>query len=638
MERRVWPVEIPVNSNFTEIERDIYLKIKRTKINCWFLVDIDPVGLCNEKVRMGIIIHPEKGVISFSMHSDISSEVMSISANMYIGMVEDKIYNLLVESAMLIQSKDSKKVFKYPYKHIAILGEVDNTTHTRCYSTDCFSSTTDIENLFNGDFSKPYGTDSVHISDEEAVAILSKLAPEYTVVKPQKLNVEVSTMDVDIVNVEELPAITGNEIEYASFLLDEEQVKYVNEMGTGHRVLLANAGAGKSVLLLSRAYRYASAHKKSRVLITCYNNNLVDAYKFKNGCASGEVHNNLFIMTFHTLVKKIYKECLNTRLLGEYPTEQEIQDLLLYIKKGMVKLDFSAIFIDEVQIFQPLYLDICYSLLGSNEDALFMLAGDLNQTVRSQSRKGDAPWKKINDGRLNFQGRVKYISQNYRNSEQISRYLNRMLSYMNFRLSENNLINIDEFEYNIFGTGPSKNIALEIKTGISRMDICKKTVDSIIEIATKYKIGYSDIAVLFPYKESRILKYYILFWISQELRKRGIEYSLIFGDNRDGERKQYSKTNGVILSTIDSSLGLDFKAVILSGLYPYQFVYSDDGKSKKINSWSQLKKLTADEQENFKVQLRKIYTACSRAREVLYVLSDIEEGSPFEDVLGDRSR
>ena len=245
---------------------------------------------------------------------------------------------------------------------------------------------------------------------------------------------------------------------------------------------------------------------------------------------------------------------MNTKLLGEYPTEQEIQDLLLYIKKGMVKLDFSAIFIDEVQIFQPLYLDICYSLLGKNEDALFMLAGDLNQTVRSQSRKGDAPWKKINEGRLNFQGRVKYISHNYRNSEQISRYLNGMLSYMNSRLSENNLINIDEFEYNIFGTGPSKNIALEVKTGISRMDICKRTVDSIIEIATKYKIGYSDIAVLFPYKESRLLKYYILFWISQELRKRGIEYSLIFGDNRDGERKQYSKTNGVILSTIDSSL------------------------------------------------------------------------------------
>ena len=273
-----------------------------------------------------------------------------------------------------------------------------------------------------------------------------------------------------------------------------------------------------------------------------------------------------------------------------------------------------------------------------NDDALFMLAGDLNQTVRSQSRKGDAPWKKINDGKLNFQGRVKYISQNYRNSEQISRYLNGMLFYMNSKLSENNLINIDEFEYNIFGTGPSQNIALEIQTQIPRMDICKKTVESIVEIANKYKIGYSEIAVLFPFKENRLLKYYLLFWITEELRNRGIEYSIIFGDGQGDEKKTFGKTNGVILSTIDSSLGLDFKAVILSGLYPYEYVFSDSGKLKKVSSWTQLSKMSASEQENVKVQLRKIYTACSRAREVLYVLSDIEAGSPFEDILGDRSR
>ena len=54
--------------------------------------------------------------------------------------------------------------------------------------------------------------------------------------------------------------------------------------------------------------------------------------------------------------------------------------------------------------------------------------------------------------------------------------------------------------------------------------------------------------------------------------------------------------------------------------------------------WNQLSKLSSVEQENMKVQLRKIYTACSRAREVLYVLSDIERGNPFEDVLGDRSK
>ena len=81
-------------------------------------------------------------------------------------------------------------------------------------------------------------------------------------------------------------------------------------MGKGHRVILANPGAGKSVLLLSKAFKYASMYKGSNVLLTCYNNNLADSYNFKRNCANFGENNNLFIMTFHKLVKKIYEESL----------------------------------------------------------------------------------------------------------------------------------------------------------------------------------------------------------------------------------------------------------------------------------------------------------------------------------------
>ena len=59
---------------------------------------------------------------------------------------------------------------------------------------------------------------------------------------------------------DELPAeseeITGDEVEYRTFYLDDYQVGQINDMGRGHRVILANAGAGKSVLLLSKAFKY----------------------------------------------------------------------------------------------------------------------------------------------------------------------------------------------------------------------------------------------------------------------------------------------------------------------------------------------------------------------------------------------
>lgn len=641
MEKRMWPQEIASNDNYLAFEKKIFNSFKNKVSKGWFVIDIDPIGLSNEKVRMGMCI-TEKALVTFSLQEDISVELFAASAQFYTKMVHDKIYNVLCESAMLINRVGDKKYLKFPYKHINILEGVKSAPDG---NADVI-----FGNVFKDDASlieledaicKTYANDvTSEISEQMAISIIGKLAPEYTVTKPEVVNVSANEINSEDVNVEELPYITGKEIEYSTFLLDEEQVKFVNEMGTGHRVLLANAGAGKSVLVLSRAYRYASAHKNQKVLITCYNNNLCDAYRFKNSCANFGDNKNVYILTFHRLVKKIYEECLHHSISGEYPTEAEIQDLLLYLNRGMVKLEFSAIFIDEVQIFQPVYLDICYSLLSKNKDALFLLAGDLNQTVRNQSRRGDAPWKKINNGRLNFSGRVKYISKNYRNSPQISAYLNGMLLYMNDQLAKCGLINKDEFDYDVFGTGPSKNVALSVQTNISRMDITKKTMEALDEIVKKYKVSYSDIAILYPVSQHRLLNYYINLWITSELNKRGIEYSLIYGNNDDGTRKTYSNTRGVVISTIDSSLGLDFKAVIMVGLFPFSYVYTEGTKVKpvKVKSWEQLKTMSSDDQEKVKIQLRKIYTGCSRAREILYVLSDIDSGSPFSDILEDRSK
>ena len=641
MEKRVWPQDISNSDDYLAMEKKIFSSFKNKISEGWLIVHIDPIGMSNETVKMGLFIS-DKALITFSVQDCVDEGLFLQNSQIYTKMVHDKIYSLLCESSMLINRSGDKKFLKFPYRHINILKLEKKVSgeNSKIIFENIFKDEKTLEAI-EEDLLNEYEYEGLtEIDDQMAISIIGKLAPEYTVTKPEVVKVDTDEVNFDDVDIEELPDITGKEIEYSTFLLDEEQVKFVNEMGTGHRVLLANAGAGKSVLVLSRAYRYASAHKNQKVLITCYNNNLCDAYRFKNSCANFGDNKNVYILTFHRLVKKIYEECLHHSISGEYPTEAEIQDLLLYLNRGMVKLEFSAIFIDEVQIFQPVYLDICYSLLSKNKDALFLLAGDLNQTVRNQSRRGDAPWKKINNGRLNFSGRVKYISKNYRNSPQISAYLNGMLLYMNDQLAKCGLINKDEFDYDVFGTGPSKNVALSVQTNISRMDITKKTMEALDEIVKKYKVSYSDIAILYPVSQHRLLNYYIYLWITSELNKCGIEYSLIYGNNDDGTRKTYSNTRGVVISTIDSSLGLDFKAVIMVGLFPFSYVYTEGTKVKpvKVKSWEQLKTMSSDDQEKVKIQLRKIYTGCSRAREILYVLSDIDSGSPFSDILEDRSK
>ena len=374
-------------------------------------------------------------------------------------------------------------------------------------------------------------------------------------------------------------------------------------------------------------------YKDSNILLTCYNSNLADSYRFKKNCAgiTSNTNRKLYILTLHKLVAKLFKECVG-RTIDGFATDEQIQECIDLVKSNQIDIRFKAIFIDEVQIFTPLYLELCYALLEKKEDSLFLMAGDLNQTVRSQSRRGDAPWKKIADGKLDFTGRVKYIEKNYRNSPEISGFLNRMLVYMNAYLSRLKMINIDEFEYDTFENGASKNVALKVKTGIERKNIQAETVRVIREIVDKYHIGYSEIAILYPVKDNKALSYHIQYWIRTALEKERIPFSFI-STTEDGQKTAYSNSNGVVISSIDSSLGLDFRAVVLTGLYPYTFVFDGNGHRHKLIGWNSITSLPDEAKESAQIQMRKIYTACSRAREVLYVLSDAENGTIIDDII-----
>ena len=209
-----------------------------------------------------------------------------------------------------------------------------------------------------------------------------------------------------------------------------------------------------------------------------------------------------------------------------------------------------------------------------------------------------------------------------------------MLSRMNYHLTSLGLINSMDYEYNSFKLGTNPTTALVIKRGLNRMKIQNEVLAAVKELVEKHHISYSDIALLFPYKKYTPFKYNFLYWIETGFRQNNIPYSLIISSDDQNEKKtKYSKTNGIVLSTIESSLGLDFKAVVLAGLYPYGYVYREDKTLKKIDSWNDIKKLKPSEQESVQAQMRALYTACSRARDALYVLSDIDSGTPMDDLI-----
>lgn len=644
---KIWPNDFERKEHIYAEERFLLRNaLKNFKEGC-FVTGIDPLGFCTEQVHMGMYISPEQGLITFSIVQNKIDATQVPMLQMAAENIEQSIYERLVNSKLLIVRHNEKKLLKFPYKHIYLFVnedvpvnsvDADALTSFAPYSAIRFFIPTTAKNrpkfvkdlhIFEN-IRMPYDSNFKRITEAESLAIFERLAPEYTVVMKEREEVYVPEIE------DELPAeseeITGDEVEYRTFYLDDYQVGQINDMGRGHRVILANAGAGKSVLLLSKAFKYTGMYKGSNVLLTCFNNNLADSYRFKKSCAAMTGHDRkLYILTLHRLVAKLFKECLG-KTIDEYATDEEIEECIAAIKGGRIKIRFKAIFIDEVQIFTPLWLELCYSLLESSQESLFLMAGDLNQTVRSQSRRGDAPWKKIADGKLDFTGRVKYIEKNYRNSPEISGFLNRMLTYMNSKLSELDMINLDEFEYDTFENGDSKNVALKITTEINRGQIKDVVIGAIHEIADKYHIGYSEIAVLYPQKGNRLFKYNFLYWVTEGLKQDQIQFSII-STPEDGQKVKYSDTRGVVLSSIDSSLGLDFRAVIIAGLYPFNYVFDSNSNAKKLSSWETVGKLEPDVKENVQVEMRKLYTACSRAREVLYVLSDLTPGTIMDDII-----
>lgn len=266
---RLWPQDYERKDHITKAEKGILRYAARNFQNGHMVVGIDPVGLSGERVKLGMYISPSEGLVTFSIYSGMINAMPVFSYIAYVQMVEGKIYERLLDSKLLIVRNGEKKALKFPYKHIVmfpdeVVGKTtvskDDLQQLRNYATfDSFRPITSdgkekrIEDLkiFAG-IRKAYDKTFKSLSELECRAIFERLAPEYTVVLNETINVCVAEKKTLVTEAD--LRITGKELEYKTFFLDEYQVGVVNDMGKGHRVILANPGAGKSVLLLSKVF------------------------------------------------------------------------------------------------------------------------------------------------------------------------------------------------------------------------------------------------------------------------------------------------------------------------------------------------------------------------------------------------
>ncbi len=469
----------------------------------------------------------------------------------------------------------------------------------------------------------PVSIDKLTIQDNNVNSILQRLAPEYVTVRvATSSSSPVSTAGAH----EELLVVTQDDSVVKAFRLDEEQINIINKITKGDQLILACAGSGKSVLLISKCFKAASMNPDKQFLITCYNDNLHSLYTWFIDKA-GLRAKNVTCLTFHTLCKTLLSKNGFHTSFGEF--DVWVKNAIMRLNSGQIKQRYYGIFIDEVQEFNPEWYKFCFNLLEnkSSNDHLFVICGDKTQKLKNQQRHGEAPWN-AGEGYPNYRGGNKNIriEKNYRNCIEINQYINRFVSnakdYL-FSLQDNYALDPDMF---LRGQAVFHGHGVELKHLKSprNHEEARCVVDSIEKIHDELDIPYDEIAVIMYHSQNKTRfdgwldpKYNLETPLLSLLASKDIPHCQMYSTN-DTWASKYGSSGGVKLIKFASVLGLDFRAAIVCGLKPL----GDYTHTKKPN-WDILKRdesLKMETMDNIHSDIRNLYVACTRAKEVLHII------------------
>lgn len=458
------------------------------------------------------------------------------------------------------------------------------------------------------------------VDDKNVNSILQRIAPEYTTIRVS--DVEDMTTCVGADN--ELLVVTPEDVAVKAFMLDTEQINIVNKISKGDQLILACAGSGKSVILISKCFKAARMNPEKKFLLTCKSRQLQALYTWYIDRA-GLRERNVECITFHKLCKKLAANS-GIHLNKDLDTWPSI--VIDRFNKGFVKDRYYGIFIDEVQLFEQEWYKLCFNLLENRDSGehLFVICGDKTQEIVKRQKRGIAPWN-AGEGYPNYRGGNKSIriEKNYRNCVEVNDYINRYVSYAKRiygLLPGSGIVDPDMF---LRGKAVRNGVGTYIKkiNDFTSKEEAKTVMNAIHEAHDVHKIAYDEIAVVM-YNKTYARKmpnwkdcaYNLERFLLIEMMDQHIPHSVMYASQNQAAVR-YGMNDGVAMISFESVLGLDFKAVIVCGLKPF-----GDYDQTKFLSERDIAKLSEDDEkiENIRTNVRMLYVACTRARDILYII------------------
>lgn len=469
--------------------------------------------------------------------------------------------------------------------------------------------------------------------------VFQRLCPEITIPRKYILDEIAAVGGVDgEVNVSDRAV--------QSYRLDSKQIDIINKIAKGNQLILACAGSGKSVLLISKCFKLASLNPSEQFLITCYNNNLNNYYQWAIAQA-GFTSKNVRCSTFLRMCRQLL-ESNNLPIPTAYQQNNEYYDRLFNaantaLEQGRIKERFYGIFIDEVQIFKPEWYRFCFNLLKSKnaDDHFFIIAGDKSQDIKNNIKHGKAPWQGGGAAYPEYRGKTLPIETNYRNSKPINDAIDKYVEASKQLGARLGVDLTSDPELFLRGTSYRNGNAptLVELADLSNQGEANAIGDAIKRLIEVKGLSEVDIAIVLfnesaKYTTKGWLTHYYRLWpyIIQYFNANGWE-TPAFLKQGYSEGATYGSRRGVTVVTIEGALGLDFRAVVLAGLRPL-------GTHEKVRTLSEFASSSPeqlpDKLEAFKKNVNFLYTACTRAKDELTIILSAPRGeSIYMDLLRD---
>lgn len=615
----------------------------RKQDNIYYVLDINPLGKKSEKLNL--FLSPN-GIICFKF-LDLSPEAINVILTNHSAFLYDAelIKEKLEYDSFLCQDRSLKYKFTYilcfPTVSKMIFlstgadSETQNFASKHCMFADDFDECKrNVDSLLISylDCSQLTSKNQLMLEEEAVNKIFARLCPYYTI--PQGFHMDCKD------NIKGLDGdITKGDRSIEAFRLETEQVNIVNRISRGHQLILACAGSGKSVLLISKCFRLAALNPDKKFLICCRYKNISSYYKWLISVA-GYSNKNVDCFTFLELCRNLLLSN-NLSLPLDAVDENFFDRLFIKANDALVANKISqryyGIFIDEIQCFEPEWYKFSYNLLMSHQEDsyYFVIAGDKSQDMAKSIKRGTAPWQTNDDNYPKYYGKKIAIEKNYRNSIEINEFINDLVDVSKNTAEEMGIDLSSDPELFLRGKAflpGEKPYVKDIKENRNSSE-----VDAIMN-SIRYFIGVKkynelDIAVvLYNKKGYRFGNWFDkVYNIGDELVARltqeGLDFSIMKGENR----VRYSAREGITLFSIIGALGLDFKAVILAGLRPL-------GKHEEMMLRTDLIGLEGDalekKKDDFKDNIKQLYTACTRAKSSLHIiLSASDEESIYCEIL-----